>query len=124
MESGDMFALFYLAAGCVTIYLFWKRRKSVASIDNNLLPELPGQDLKDLKILLKTAYERMLYLGVLFFPMSFASFNGQDRIDTIFFILLICLLFISNIMPRHKIVKLLKDNGLSPDELRQRGIDL
>ncbi len=124
MNPINLIALFYFAVGCSFIYFFQKRRKGVASIGNDLLPELSNKDLKDLKILLKTAYERMLYLGVLFIPLAFSTFQGGDRVSSIFFLLLIGLLFISNIMPRHKIVKLLENNGLSLNVLQERGIKL
>ncbi len=116
--------LFYLLAGIAIIYLFRKRRKAVALIPHTKLPELSQQDFADLKILLKTAYERMLYLGVLFFPLAFSNFWGRDRVSIIFFLLLIVLLFISNIAPRHKIMKLLEQNSLAAADLRKRGIKL
>ncbi len=117
-------ALFYLMAGIGILYLFRKRRKAVALMHHTQLPELSESDFSDLKILLKTAYERMLYLGVLFFPLAYSTFHGGDKISSIFFLLLIALLFISNIVPRHKIIKLLKKNNLSIIDLKQKGIKL
>ncbi len=117
-------ALFYLMAGIGILYLFRKRRKAVALMHHSQLPELSESDFSDLKILLKTAYERMLYLGVLFFPLAYSTFHGGDKISSIFFLLLIALLFISNIVPRHKIIKLLKKNNLSIIDLKQKRIKL
>jgi hypothetical protein len=124
MTSDYITALLYLLAGAAIIYLFQERRKGVALINHSQLPELSKEDFSVLKILLKTAYERMLYLGVLFLPLAFSTFRGQDKVSIIFFFLLIGLLFISNIAPRHKIMGLLERNGLSVTDLRQRGIKL
>ncbi|NOX33255.1 MAG: hypothetical protein GXP56_05890 [Deltaproteobacteria bacterium] len=124
MTINDILALFYILAGAAIIYLFKERRKAVALINHSQLPELSIEDFKVLKILLKTAYERMLYLGVLFLPLAFSTFRGKDKISTIFFFLLIGLLFISNVPPRHKIMGLLEKNGLSTSDLRHRGIKL
>ena len=124
MTSDLIIALFYLLAGIGILYLFRERRKAVALMHHTHLPELSETDFSDLKILLKTAYERMLYLGVLFFPLAYSTFHGGDNVSSIFFLLLIALLFISNLVPRHKIMKLLKENNLSIIDLKQKGIKL
>jgi len=124
MPSDPIMALLYLVAAAAIIYLFQERRKKVALLTPSQLPELSEKDFAGLKILLKTAYERMLYLGVLFLPLAFSTYQGHDKVSIIFFFLLIGLLFISNILPRHKIMGLLERNDLSMADLRQRGINL
>lgn len=124
MSSDPIMALLYLLAGAAIIYLFQERRKKVTLITHSQLPELSEEDFAGIKILLKTAYERMLYLGVLFLPLAFSTYRGQDKVSIIFFFLLIFLLFISNIPPRHKIMALLEKSDLSVADLRQRGIKL
>jgi len=116
--------MLYLLAGAAIIYLFKKRRQTAGKLSHDQFPELSKEDFNNLKILLKTAYERMLYLGVLFFPLSFSTFHSQDRISTLFFLILIGLMLISNIIPRHRIMRLLEDNTLSIKILKQRGIRL
>ena len=76
----------------------------------------------ELKALLKTAYERMLYMGVLFFPLAWATYRGGGAVSRLFFLALIVLLFISNIPPRHKVMRLLERYGLSIKQLRESGI--
>lgn len=122
MSADILSAILYAMVGLAVIYLFKNRRKTAGSLDHASLPELSDQDFHDLKILMKTAYERMLYLGVLFFPLAYSTFRGPDQTGTVFFLILIGLLFISNIPPRHKIMRLLERNHISTAELTQRGI--
>ena len=124
MASDNFTTILYLLIGVALLYLFKKRREGVARLSSSQLPELSEDDFNTLKVLLKTAYERMLYLAVLFFPLAFFNGRGDDRIGVIFFLLLIALLFLSNIPPRHKIIGLLTRNGLSVRILEQRGIKL
>ncbi len=124
MRSSTVTAILYLLIGAAVIYLFRERRKGLSRLSHNQLPELSNNDFADLIILLKTAYERMLYLGVLFIPLAYTTFRGADKISTIFFLLLIGILFLYNIGPRQKIMRLLERNGLSIQDLRQRGFRL
>lgn len=64
----------------------------------------------------------MFYLGVLFFSLAVSSMPGGSTVSVIFFMVLIVLLFLTNIPPRHKIMKLLEENGISVQELKHRGI--
>ena len=110
--------------GAAVMYLFQVRRRGLAFFHHSAVPELSDSDFKTLTILLKTAYERMLYMGILFLPLAFSTFRGGDRVSTLFFLLLIGLLFLSNIGPRQKIMHLLEDNNLSIADLKARGVTL
>jgi hypothetical protein len=61
---------------------------------------------------------------VLFFPLAYAHYRKSDQVSILFFMLLMGLLFISNIPPRHKIMRLLEANNLSAKDLARRGIRL
>ncbi|WP_457577438.1 hypothetical protein [Desulfomarina sp.] len=124
MAADMLTALLYLLTGSSIIYLFRVRRRALSLLDHHLLPELAEEDFSILRVLLKTAYERMLYMGVLFIPLAFSTLWGEGHFSTLFFLLLIGLLFISNIGPRQKIMSLLEENGLSVSELKKRGIVL
>jgi len=124
MSSDALTALLYLLTGVAVIYLFRVRRRGLTKLKHTLVPELSEEDFKTLRILLKTAYERTLYMGVLFLPLAFSTFRGGDRISTLFFLLLIGLLFLSNIGPRHKIMRLLEENDLTVGDLKERGFTL
>jgi len=124
MTSDTLTALLYLLTGAAIIYLFKVRRTGLSRLENRLIPELSAEDFAKLLVLLKTAYERMLYMGILFLPLAFSTFRGGDRVGTLFFLLLIGLLFLSNIGPRHKIMRLLEEHGLSVADLKERGITL
>lgn len=91
------------------------------------MEDFPGIDeegFHELTLLLKTAYERMLYMGVAFFPLAYTSSVNGAFVSKVFFLALILLLFISNIPPRNKIMRLLDRYDLSMEELRERGIRL
>ncbi len=124
MTSDELTALLYLVAGAAVVYLFQVRRRGLSSLQHRCIPELSDEDFKNLTLLLKTAYERMLYMGILFLPLAYSTYRGGDRVGVIFFLLLIGLLFLSNISPRHKIMRLLEDNNLTTVDLKKRGITL
>lgn len=124
MMNDPVSALLYLLAGMAIIYLFQVRRRFLSDLQPDQLPELTSEDYSQLILLLKTAYERMLYMGVLFVPLAISVWHGTGRIATLFFLLLIGLLFLSNIGPRHKIMRLLESCDLTMDDLKNRGIKL
>jgi len=124
MNTDSLTGLIYLLIGASLIYLFQMRRKQLSRLDRNHFPGLDDAAFAELILLLKTAYERTLYLGVLFLPLAFSAFNGGNRISSLFFLILIILIFISNIPPRNKIMRLLEENGISYDSLKDRGIRL
>ena len=106
------------------IQLFRRRRRDLSTLTPEMVPELSAHEFSTLVVLLKTAYERTLYMGVLFLPLAWFSLDGTDRVSTLFFLLLIGLLFLSNIPPRQKIMRLLESNGLSVADLGERGVRL
>ncbi len=117
-------SILYAFAGCAIVYLFQHRRRQLSRISIDDFPELNEEDFQQLVVLLKTAYERMLYMGILFFPLAWASREQGQEASRLFFFILIGLLFISNVIPRHKIMKLLEENELNMDKIRERGFRL
>lgn len=117
-------AIIYLLAGLAIVYLFQVRRKKLGELAREDLPDMDEEGFNELILLLKTAYERMLYLGVVFFPLAYTSYVGGAMISKIVFLVLILLLFISNIPPRNKIMRLLENYDLSIESLGERGIKL
>jgi len=122
MEQGTINALLYLTAGASIIYLFQVRRRELGRLSREQLAEMDAEGFSELCLLLKTAYERMLYMGVLFIPLAWSSWHGGPVAGRAFFLILIALLFISNIPPRHGIIRLLERHGLSIADLRRKGI--
>lgn len=124
MNFETVSALIYMLAGAAIIYLFQVRRRALSELRRESFPGLDDEGFAELKVLLKTAYERMLYMGVLFFPLAVSAFRGGSSFSSLFFIILIIFLFLSNIPPRHKIMHLLEKHGLSIKELQELGIRL
>lgn len=122
--TSQLSSLIYLVAGLAVVYLFQSRRKKLTEITRADFPELSDEDFQELVILLKTAYERMLYMGVGFFPLAYISYSNGAAASKLIFLALILLLFISNIPPRNKVMRLLDRCALSPEELKRRGITL
>ncbi len=114
--------LLYLLAGSAIVYLFQQRRRQLSRLSPDMLPELNEEAFEELKHLMKTAFERMLYLGILFFPLAYSVSFGSGQVGELFFLALIALMFIANIIPRHKIARLLESHGLSVTDLKERGI--
>ncbi len=117
-------ALVYLVAGAAIVYLFQVRRKKLGQLRAGDITGLDKEGFAELQLLLKTAYERMLYLGVLFFPLAYASHRDDAAASKLFFLILLLLLFLSNIPPRIKIMRLLERYNLSSKDLLAQGIRL
>ncbi len=117
-------SILFALVGCATVYLFLHRRRQLSNLTPEQFPELDEEHYHQLTILLKTAYERTLYMGVFFFPLAWAAREGGERFSQLFFLMLIALLFCSNIFPRNRIMKLLEENQLTMRLLRERGIHL
>ncbi len=117
-------SIIYALTGAAIIYLFQQRRRQLSAISSDDFPELDEENYHQLIQLLKTAYERTLYMGVLFFPLAWAARPGGEKITQYFFFSLIALLFLSNIFPRNAVMRLLEKNSLGRETLKQRGITL
>jgi len=117
-------SIIFAVSGCAIIFLFQQRRKQLSRLTKSDFVELDDKDFAELQLLLKTAYERTLYMGVLFLPLAYSARIGGERISQIFFLVLIGFLFISNIIPRNKIMRLLENNGLNIHILKERGLQL
>lgn len=117
-------SILYALTGAAVIYLFQQRRQQLGKMKQEDFPELDEKSYQQLIILLKTAYERTLYMGILFFPLAWAARPQGAKITQYFFLSLIILLFISNILPRNKVMKLLEEHNLEMKALRARGFTL
>ena len=122
--SAHISAFVYFFAGLAIIYLFQTRRSKLSELSIEDFPEIDEEGYRELVILLKTAYERMLYTGVAFFPLAYTSYVDGAMISKLVFIALIILLFFSNISPRNKIMRLLERYDLTIALLRERDIRL
>ncbi len=117
-------SLIYALTGAAIIYLFQQRRRQLSAINSDNFPELDEEGYQLLIHLLKTAYERTLYMGVLFFPLAWAARPNGERVAQYFFFSLIALLFLSNIFPRNAIMRLLEKHSIERETLKKRGITL
>ncbi|MBM9615102.1 hypothetical protein JWJ90_12520 [Desulfobulbus rhabdoformis] len=117
-------AFVYFFAGLAIVYLFQIRRQRVSELSQQDFPEMDAEGFHELIILLKTAYERMLYMGVVFFPLAYTSYVNGAPISKLVFAILLVLLFLSNIPPRNKIMRLLERYELTPRDLKERNIAL
>jgi|Deesub1362B_J571_1020462.scaffolds.fasta_scaffold00226_19 hypothetical protein len=115
-------SIVYLVAGVVIILLFVKRRKVLAQLSPEDFPELEKPLFLELKRILDTSYERSLYLGYVFLILFFINITGWGLQFKGGLFLLVLVLFIFNIIPRNKIVRLLDAAGLELDILKKKGI--
>ncbi len=124
MYSDLASGILYIIIGLIIVYLFIDRRKRLSALTPEQFPGLDHETYKELIQLLKTIYERMLYLGVSFFPLALTSFRGSQTEAKLAFLFLILLLFVSNIFPRNKVMKFLYANKILLDDLKKKGIKL
>ncbi|MEJ2181905.1 MAG: hypothetical protein P8Y66_00090 [Nitrospirota bacterium] len=114
--------LIYLVTGIVIIALYVSRRRVLSALREEAVPALDKAGFLALRSLLATSYERALYLGVSFLFLAYASAR-QSGIK-MFAVLLVLGLFVYNIPPRNKIMKLLTSSGVDPKSLKERGVRL
>ncbi len=117
-------SIIYTLTGAAIVYLFQQRRQQLSKIEPKTFPELDEKGYNELVQLLKTAYERTLYMGVLFFPLAWSARPHGEKITQYFFFSLIVLLFFSNIFPRNAIMRLLEEYTLDRKSLKERGVIL
>ena len=116
--------LIYLFVGIATIFLFVDKRKKLADLPHETLSELTEEDFQILKLNLKMAYERILFLGVTFLLLAFFHFNNSSQEVKTFFTILLIFIFFYNIPPRNRVMRILNSYGLNQKILRERGFRL
>jgi uncharacterized membrane protein len=116
--------LLYLFVGIATIFLFVDKRKKLATLSHDIVPELSDEAFKALKYHLKRAYERILFLGVTFLLLAFFHFNNSSKEVKTFFTIFLIFMFIYNIPPRNKAMAILDYYDLNQKILKERGFRL
>ncbi|PIE73867.1 MAG: hypothetical protein CSA20_00685 [Deltaproteobacteria bacterium] len=117
-------ALLYFLIGLALAHMFYERRKLLKNLKLADFGEMDEEHFSELKLHLKTAYERMLYTGVAFFPLAYTFYVNGAMVSKIFFLILILLLFVSNFGPRNKVMRLLEQHSLSVADLKKKGVRL
>ncbi len=114
----------YLFAGVIIIFLYFIRKKGISRLKPDVIPELDKGAFFDFKSLLETSYERTLYLGIAFLFLAYVTLTGLSLDIKVFCILVIIFLFIYNILPRNKVMKILISSGISMKSIKKRGVRL
>lgn len=112
----------YLVAGIAILAFYYVRSKNLQTLTPEALPELDKAEFQEFKSLLATCYERTLYLGVSFLFLAYTAARSSQI--KVFAILLTIGVFIYNIPPRHKAMKVLSSAGIDVKSLKQRGFNL
>jgi hypothetical protein len=110
----------YLVAGIVILVLYNKRRKGLNALNPESVPEMEKATFLELTRLLETSYQRTLYLGVSVLFLAYATARSSDI--KAFCILLTLGLFIYNIPPRNKVMRVLDSSGIDLKSFKERGI--
>jgi hypothetical protein len=110
----------YLVAGVVILVLYNTRRKGLNALRPESVPEIEKATFLELTRLLATCYERTLYLGVSVLFLAYATARSNDV--KAFGVLITLALFIYNIPPRNKAMRVLDSAGVSLQSLKERGI--
>lgn len=110
----------YLVAGVSIMVLYYIRKKGFDLLKPEVLPELDKSAFLDLKSVLASAYDRTLYLGVSFLFLAYTEATSSEI--KLFAIILTVSLFIANIFPRHKAMKILTAAGVDISTLKERGV--
>jgi hypothetical protein len=116
--------LLYLFVGVATIFLFVDKRKRLATLSHDIVPELSDEAFNALKYHLKRAYERILFLGVTFLLLAFFHFTNSSKEVKTFFTIFLIFMFFYNIPPRNKAMAILDYYDLNQKILKERGFRL
>ena len=116
--------LIYLAGAAALLGLYFHRKRRLPRLTPQSLPELEPPQIDELKRLLATAYERMLFLGLGLLVLAAVTFSAGGADLKIFFMFLSLALFIANFPPRQKAMKLLLNSGISLQQIKKTGVSL
>jgi hypothetical protein len=114
----------YLFAGLVIIFLYFIKKKGISVLSHDIIPEFDEGAFLDFKSLLETSYERTLYLGIAFLFLAYVTFSNLSFDIKAFCILAVIGVFIYNIPPRNKAMKILISSGISLKTIKSRGVRL
>lgn len=114
----------YLAGSVVLLAMYHTRRKRLSRLCRQSFPELDAPAFSELKQLLESCYERMLFLGIGLLVLASVSLSGLSAGLKAFFLVMVFVLFFASIVPRHKVMKILVANGISLRQIKDTGIKL
>lgn len=120
----DIETIIYLLAGIIIIGLYIKRQKKWEKLNEDVIPEIDKKVFYELKGLLKISYQRGLYLGFSFLYLAYVTFMRGMPQAKMFAIILTLGLFLYNIPPRNKVMKILTATEIDVKTLSQRGMKL
>ncbi|NOZ68705.1 MAG: hypothetical protein GXP46_05565 [Deferribacteres bacterium] len=112
----------YLFTGVVIFLIYAVRKRGLSGIGPHTIPELDQESFTALKKLLDTAYERTLYLGTAFLFLAYVTLSGWGFETKFLFIAATIGIFLYNVPPRNRVMKLLMFNGVSWKAVKERGI--
>ena len=112
----------YLFTGLIIFLIYALRKRGLSGLGPHVIPELDKKSFTVLKELLDTAYERTLYLGTAFLLLAYATLSGSGLETRFLFIAVTIGIFIYNVPPRNKVMKILMFNGISYRTVKERGI--
>ncbi len=84
-------------------------------------PQLDENEFAQLKKLLKSASERILYLSIPLLMLGVTNLRASAKEAKLFFLVLLVLLFLYNIPPRNKIMHMFEKKGINYKELKAKG---
>jgi hypothetical protein len=116
--------IIYLAGSAVLLAMYQTRRNRLSRFCRQNFPELDGPTFSELKQLLESCYERMLFLGIGLLVLASVSLSGLSAGLKAFFLVVVFVLFFANIAPRHRLMKMLLAKGISPEKVREVGVKL
>lgn len=117
-------ALLYILGGLVILFLYRQRIQGLPKLTPESLPEVDRASFLALKALLESAYQRMLFLALSLLLLAAATVLQWDLDIKAFFMLSTLIIFVANMFPRHKLMKLLLGLEIPVERLKEIGIRL
>jgi hypothetical protein len=114
----------YLLTGFILIFLYIIKKKGISRMNPDMISELDEEAFFNLKSLLEASYNRTLYLGIAFLFLAYTTLTNSGLDIKALCIFAIIGLFVYNIPPRNKAMKILISSGISLKTLKSKGVRL
>ncbi len=116
--------IIYLAGSAVLLAMYITRKRRLSRFSRESFPELDGPTFSELRDLLESSCERLLFLGVGLLVLASISICGMNPGLEAFFLVVVFALFFASVAPRHRLLKKLLSNGIDLQRIRQAGVKL
>ncbi len=116
--------IIYLVGSAVLLAMHYSRRRCLSRFSRENFTELDGSTFSELRDLLESSCERLLFLGVSLLVLASISICGMNPGLEAFSLVVVFALFFACVAPRHRFLRQLMAAGVDLQRVRQAGVKL